>query len=361
MVIVSLKNSVLLIGSQPERMTRLKRTFWSLKRIGIDVQVMQPYKKPNGQPRILKGIIRYLVLMVQVTISKADVYHFFNVPDVIGLPLLFKRGKIIYDVRSPWFSSIKESLGCTFFSRLGSFIEYLMTRSSDVVLAANYPLAHRAYQWGARRITMVPNYPPSDFGPNHDREYMRKKLGLGDRQTVLYLGKISKIEGSELLKQIIFATSREIPDVKFLIVGDGPEKPSLDTFIDENSLSDNVLMTGWIPHDAVADYIVSSDICLLPRKWDSFSPYTAPENITKAAEYLAVGRPIIAPKMGGFTTASFPVIAVEPSEMANALIEFLRNPRSMGDFQRPSWDVSHARLRSVYSKLGLGIECSSLD
>ncbi len=345
--------TVLLIGSQPERMTRLKRTFTSLKELGVDVKIMRPYKKPDGRPRILKGIIRYLVLLVQVAISKADVYHFFNVPDVIGFPLLLKRGTMIYDVRSPWFSSIQESLGNTILSRLAVYIEFFMTRGANIVLTANYPLAYRAYRWGSRRITMVPNYPPANFGPKRDRASMREVLGVRGKQVVLYLGKISKIEGSELLKQIILKTSQTIPDITFLIVGDGPEKPSLDEFITTHSLSRNVISTGWITHNEVADYIAASDICLLPRKWDSFSPYTAPENITKAAEYLAVGKPIIAPKMGGFATAKFPVISVDPSEMADALISFLRNPKPLSDFKRPSWDTSHTRLKSVYSKIGI--------
>jgi glycosyltransferase involved in cell wall biosynthesis len=332
-------------------MTRLRRTFKSLKELGVDVKVMRPYTKPEGHPRIIKGIVRYLVLLVQIAISKADIYHFFNVPDVIGLPLTIKRGTLIYDVRSPWFSSIKESLDNTFLSKLAGMIEHWMTCKADVILAANYPIAHRAHHWGARRITMVPNYPPADFGPKRDRETMRKMLQLGSAQTVLYLGKISKIEGSELLKQIILKTVQARSDVKFLVVGDGPERPSIDDFIVKNSLSDNVIMTGWVDHDEVADYIVAADICLLPRKWDSFSPYTAPENITKAAEYLAIGRPIIAPRMGGFKDAKFPVISVEPEDMGQAVIDYLENPRPLDDFVRPSWDESHRRLKKIYMRL----------
>ena len=343
--------TVLLIGSQPERMTRLRRTFVSLKELGVNVRVMKPYRYPAGKPRVLKGIIRYLVLLVQVATSKADVYHFFNVPDVIGLPLLLKRGVVIYDVRSPWFSSIKESLGSSTLSRIASLIERVMTKGADIVLAANYPIAHRAYHWGARRVTMVPNYPPSDFGPKRDKAIVRKFLGFNDEQVILYLGKISRIEGSNLLKQIILKTCTEVPGAKFLIVGDGPEKQSLVSFVAQHHLKERVVMTGWIKHEDVADYINVADICLLPRKWDSFSAYTAPENITKAAEYLAVGKPIIAPKMGGFVNADFPVISAEPAEMADALIHFLRNPRPIGDYVRPSWSESHRRLACVYKKI----------
>lgn len=346
------KKTVLLIGSQPERMIRLRRTFRSLKDMNADVRIMVPYRKPKGRPRILKGIVRYIILTLQVALSKADIYHFFNVPDIIGLPLLWKRGILVYDVRSPWFSSVKESLGINALSRIAGIIERIMTIGADLVLAANYPIAHRAHRWNATDITVIPNYPPSDFGPTQNRESIRNSLSLGDSPTVLYVGKISKIEGSELLKQIIFEVCNAIPNVKFLIVGDGPEKASIDSFIERNKLSANIVSVGWVPHDQVANHIVASDLCLLPRKWDSFSPYTALENITKAAEYLAIGRPVIAPNMGGFATAVFPIIPVEPKDMGNAVIEYLRNPKDIGDFERPSWSLSHERLKRIYSRLG---------
>lgn len=346
------KKHVLLIGTQPERMTRLRRSFGSLRKLGVDAQIMAPYRKPDGEPRVLKGIVRYLLLTLQVAISKADIYHFFNVPDVIGLSLIWKRGVFIYDVRSPWFSSIKESLGNSLLSKMAGLFEQVMTKAADIVITANYPLANRARSWGAKTVVMVPNYPPSDFRPRRSSDSVRKQLGLGNRQIVLYLGKISKIEGSELLKQIISITCAAIPDVRFLVIGDGPEKESVTQFIKKNQLSENVLMLGWIPHEEIADFINAVDLCLLPRRQDSFSPYTAPENITKAAEYLAIGKPVIAPRMGGFRDAEFPVIPVDPEKMGDAVIQYLKDPRRVGEFKRPSWDISHRRLRKIYSNIG---------
>lgn len=343
---------VLLIGSQPERMIRLRKTFKSLRELGVDVRIMVPSRKPEGQPRIIKGIIRYLILTLQVALAKADIYHFYNVPDIIGFPLVWKRGVFIYDVRSPWFSSIKESLGSSLLSRIAGIIERLITMSADIVIGANTPLVDRAKKWHARKTIMIPNYPHADFGPKRSRLEVRESLNLQNQPTVLYLGKIAKIEGSELLKSIIHETCKSIDAVRFMIVGDGPERESIERFVKNAGLSENVLMLGWIPHEEVADYIGAADLCILPRKRDTFSPYTAPENITKAAEYLAVGKPVIAPKIGGFANAGFPVIAVEPEEMGSAVVEYLQNPIPVGDFNKPSWDESHRKLRIVYTHLG---------
>ncbi len=344
---------VLLIGSQPERMIRLKRTYRSLQQLGVDVGVLAPFRKPIGRPRLLKAIVRYILLSIQIALSKAEVYHFYNVPDVIGFPLILKKGVMIYDVRSPWFSSIRESLGNVLLSRIANLIEWFLTMNADIVLTANTPLAKRAQRWGAKRVGVIPNYPPSDFGPKRSREEIRAKLQLDNSPTVLYLGKISLIEGSELLKQIILETCTKLPNVTFLIVGDGPQKPSIDHFIQKHNLTDRVVMTGWINHDEVADYINAADLCILPRKWDTFSPFTTPENITKVGEYLALQKVVIVPNMGGFVGAEFPLVSVEPEKMGQAVIERLSNPQKTIDSTRLSWDISHKRLETIYSQLGM--------
>ncbi|MFX0108732.1 MAG: glycosyltransferase [Candidatus Hodarchaeota archaeon] len=343
---------VVLIGSEPRRMTRLRRTFNSLKELGVSVEVFIPYDVPRGRPRTIKGIIRYLLVMLQLLLLKRDIYHFYNVPDVIGIPLLLKRGTLIYDVRSPWFSSLKEMIGIAPLSMLGGLVERFLSKSADVVLAANTPLARRAKNWGSKDTIVVPNYPPQTFGPSRTREDMRRHLNLEDAPTVLYLGKISRLEGSELLKGIISETAKTIEDVRFLIVGDGPRKKSIQDYISARNLNKHVVFIDWVPHSESANYILASDLCLLPREWTTFSPYTSPENILKVGEYLAVGRAVIAPKMGGFADATFPVIAVEPADMASAVIEYLTNPKPFATDEHLSWDVSHQRLRNLYTRLG---------
>jgi glycosyltransferase involved in cell wall biosynthesis len=331
-------------------MTRLKRVFQSLRDLGVDVEVLSPYTNPTGKPRILKGIIRYLVLMTQIALTKADIYHFFNVPDIIGMPLVLKKGKLVYDVRSPWFSSVLETLRIGPLSRLAGIVERVLTKQADIVLTANTPLAKRAMRWGAKKVLVVPNYPPVDFLPTQSRNTTRKQLGLSDNFVVLYLGKISTIEGSELLKSIIDHCS-SANRIKFLIVGDGPQKESVVRYLRTRGLLENVILVGWVPHNQVPNYIEAADLCLLPRTWSSFSQYTSPENILKTGEYLALGKPVITPKMGGFASAQFPIIVVEPEEMGQAILDFASNPRVVQDEDRPSWTISHKRLEAVYKFL----------
>ncbi|MHA1927808.1 MAG: glycosyltransferase [Candidatus Thorarchaeota archaeon] len=347
-----MKKSIILIGSEPRDMTRLRRTYDSLKEMGANVKIFNAYHEPSGPPRIVKGAIRYFVIMLQVLLTKADIYHFFNVPDVIGLPLIMKRGVVVYDVRSPWSAAIKETFGISSLTMIAGIIERFMTRTADIVVAVNRPLALRAKRFGGKRVLISPNYPPADFGPIRSREEMRESLGLGNSPTVLYLGRITKVEGVSLLMSVIQKTCQAHPNVIFLIVGGGAQEDAFKKFITEEGFEKNVVMTGWVPHEEVADYINAVDLCLLPRKWDSYSDYIGPDSVWKAGEYLALGKPVIAPKMGGFATAKYPVIPADPSEMADAVIAFISNPIVEPHGERPSWKISHEHLKGLYTLLG---------
>ncbi len=346
------KKRVLLIGTEPERMIRLQRVLQSMRKLGIDVRVLEPVTKPRGRPRILKGMIRYLTITFQILLARADIYHFFNVPDNVGLPLTLKRGTLVYDVRAPWAAVLRETFGKSPLIFLAKFIERFMTRKADHVVCVNRMLAERAVTWGARSVRVIPNYPSEDFGPTRDRAETRKELGIDDSSVVLYLGKLSKVEGVDLLMEVIRSATRLTPKVKFLVVGAGPQESQFKRFVEREGLEGRVVMTGWIPHEEVANLIQAADLCLLPRPWDSCSPFIGPESIWKAGEYLSLGKPVLAPRMGGFATAPFPVIAVDPSEMAQAVAEFFRRPATGSVQPHPRWPESHRRLERLYRSLG---------
>jgi len=346
------KRSVLLIGTEPDRMIRLQRVHDSLISLGVNVSVFKPVDRPRGRPRILKGIVRYLVISLQLLLSRADIYHFFNVPDNVGMPLLLKRGTLVYDVRTPWAAVLEGTFGKSPLVIVARTIEKTMTRSADQVVCVNSMLAERAVSWGAKSVVVIPNYPAEDFGPSKDREEFRRALCLNGAPVVLYLGKLSKVEGIDLLMDVIKTTCKAMPNLRFLVVGAGPEEHKLKHFIESHSLESQVMMTGWVPHEDVANYINVADVCLLPRPWDSCSPFIGPESVWKAGEYLSLGKPVVAPRMGGFASAPFPVLPVDPSEMADAIINYFKNMTKKPITPHPRWPESHRRLKELYTRLG---------
>lgn len=58
---------------------------------------------------------------------------------------------------------------------------------------------------------------------------------------------------------------KEIPNVKLLIVGDGPFKAKLEKQVDELGLLEQVIFTGEIPNKDIAPFIKQQTILLVHR------------------------------------------------------------------------------------------------
>lgn len=79
-----------------------------------------------------------------------------------------------------------------------------------------------------------------------------------------------------------------------LIVGDGPERPLLQDQIHSLGLDRQVTITGWVPHHRLPGLIAHMDVAVAPYPADAghyFSPL-------KLYEYLAMGRPVVASRLG---------------------------------------------------------------
>jgi len=76
--------------------------------------------------------------------------------------------------------------------------------------------------------------------------------------------------------------------LKLLLVGDGATFPALKAFVEQRGLSDRVILTGRVPHDAVPGLLAAMDMAILPSAGD----YTSP---VKLFEFMACAIAPIAP------------------------------------------------------------------
>jgi glycosyltransferase involved in cell wall biosynthesis len=81
-------------------------------------------------------------------------------------------------------------------------------------------------------------------------------------------------------------------DVALWIVGDGPLKADIEDL--QQKYPDSVRYFGWVDYAEVPNYIIAADICIVPRHKSIFSDYYNEQGVQKIAEYLALGKPIVA-------------------------------------------------------------------
>jgi len=344
---------ILLIGPEPDKMPRLKLTYKCLKSLGHDVEVF------NAAKRGRSTIIRYIVNMFRLLFKRAEVYHFFNVPDVIGLPLLFKRGRVVYDVRSPWKEVMLDTTGNKYLAKFAGIVEKMLYRKADDVIVANPLLGERALDYGAKDFVVVPNYIYEELSIDgwEDIKNMYVKDEEKEEALVLFFGKISKVEGSEVLGDIIIETLNidyDLFNIRFLILGDGPELQSLIDRITEAGLLDRTHFLGWIPHKLIGGWIQAADLCIMPREEFGTTEWIHPDAVWKVNESLSIGTPVVATECVGFQwDKELPTLIITKNKDFSTVIMGIAEValRWGEDSKKPikrDWEISRDRLAEVY-------------
>ncbi|MBI5222046.1 MAG: glycosyltransferase family 4 protein [Candidatus Magasanikbacteria bacterium] len=146
------------------------------------------------------------------------------------------------------------------------------------------------------------------------------------------------IETVNLLKRDSSASLRSARNdsVRFVVIGEGPERENLESRIMNYELGDTIFLTGTI--DNASQYLPAFDLFVLPSRKEGL-PYTL-------LEAMAQGTPIIATNTGGVSSLIKDKengILVEPEnsqQLSNALSWAIKNYREMKKrAERASGDV----------------------
>lgn len=100
-----------------------------------------------------------------------------------------------------------------------------------------------------------------------DRYDYREKLGLKDNQKlILSVGRLTAAKNQELLLTSFKKLLAKDPNLKLVIVGDGPEKGNLESFARNIGISDALLLPGNSFN--VAQWMSAADVFTLSSKWE---------------------------------------------------------------------------------------------
>jgi glycosyltransferase involved in cell wall biosynthesis len=92
------------------------------------------------------------------------------------------------------------------------------------------------------------------------------------------------------MELLIRAVAR-VPNLKLLIIGDGPDRSRLDAVVEGLGLGDRVMFTGRVSHADVVRYIAAVDIAV------SSADRTGIASPMKLLEYMAMERATVAPRL----------------------------------------------------------------
>lgn len=160
------------------------------------------------------------------------------------------------------------------------------------------------------------------FNGSAPDEGLRHELGLDGAKVVGIVGKLSPVKGHRHFLESAALVSRARDDVRFLVVGDGPEREKLERRAGELGVADSVRFAGV--RENVPEVMGLMDVLVLSSLSEG-SPNVVLEG-------MAAGLPIVATRVGGvpeLVRDGETGLLVEPGDaagMAEAALALLDDP-----------------------------------
>jgi len=282
---------VVYLHRNPDLHPRTAKIRQSLLREGFRFEVFRPRFDFKIRSRIIGSAINYFLFLVQSLFIKGDVIWVANCPDTVGLGPLLSSKKYIYDYRSPWAKEVELEFGRGIFSNIAGIIERQVRKRAEAVVVVSSQML-KDVEILRKPIFLIPNYPTKEFSPTKDRKIMRETIGSDlDKQVVLFVGKLSRVEGADMLSKIAEGLE-EYPNIELWIVGDGPYKGDIEELRARHPKI--IRYFGWLQYSEVPNYISAADVCIVPRHKNNFSEYYNEQGVQKIAEYLVLDKPVVA-------------------------------------------------------------------
>lgn len=248
---------------------------------------------------------------------------------------LVKRVPFIFEVRDLWPESLAASgVGAddSLMNRvLGAVVGFLYRRSDHIVVVTSAFERVLVDKWQVppQKISLVENGVESDlFSPEGDSEKTKSELGVSGKFVVSYIGTHGLAHGLNTMLQAAAILKDELPDVVFMLVGEGTEKEALISRAESMGL-DNVIFLPSQPREKIPDLIRASDACLvLLKKADTFKTVIP----TKMLEFMSCGSPVVLGVEGHakeLLEKAQAGVAIEPEDadaLASAITKLYKDP-----------------------------------
>jgi glycosyltransferase involved in cell wall biosynthesis len=162
-------------------------------------------------------------------------------------------------------------------------------RKADVLLSDG---------WGARQLPAILGRPVQNITKGVDSMLfspegasVRGELGVGDAPVVLSVSRLVPIKNVALFVDAIAVARNRRPDIRAVVVGDGPLEPALRQRASALGIADAIRFAGYVDQQELPHWYRAADLFALSSDFDN-----SPNVVLEA---MASGLPVVATDVGG--------------------------------------------------------------
>ncbi len=341
---------------------------------GASVHTIALGKKRGTLPRY---IFEYLAFFAWAAVRVASLMRTrrYAVVDVNTLPdfLIFAPivarwmgAKLLLDMHEitpEFYMSKYEIPERSWIVRLLRLQERMSFAFADLVITIHEPIQDLLVARGLSRArsTVIMNSADESGFAERARAPRAAAAAASPTFVMMYHGTLTRIYGLDLAIEAFALARHEMPGAEFWILGDGPEKGSLERLAGARGVGSSVKLLGSVPPAEVPGWVEKCDIGVLPMRRDVFLDYAFPN---KLSEYIILGKSVVAPRLKaiGHYFSEDALAYFEPNSPADLAKQMVRvsgdaelrrrlAATARAEYAPIRWDVMKERYLALVARL----------
>jgi phosphatidylinositol alpha-1,6-mannosyltransferase len=204
-------------------------------------------------------------------------------------------------------------------------------QSATLVTSVSRYTRRRLLEWAdidPLRVKVLPNTVDPRFRPGPQPNYLLDRHHLRGKRILMTVSRLDTSErykGQDRVIKILPLLLRSHPEIAYLIVGDGNDRPRLEALATEFAVADKVCFAGLVPAEEMQDYFRLADVYVMPSTGEGFG--------IVFLEAMATGISVVGGNLDGSLDAladgvlGTAVDPENPEELAAAIRASLDHPR----------------------------------
>jgi glycosyltransferase involved in cell wall biosynthesis len=258
---------------------------------------------------------------------EADIFHgHIYTSGIVALELAkARRSHCVNTIHGSYYDHWNEITGSwaksTGYRLAERLLATYLARNCDRQIHTATDFAEKVTNWGgpADKIRVILNgvdtvrFSPSKGDP-----------GEGDKPIIMTVRRLVPKNG---VRYFVEACSMVESDAKFVVVGDGPERPYLEELARSLGVADKIEFKGPVPNDLLPEIMGNAEVMVVPSLVEASS--------ISLLEAMAMEKPSIVTNIPGIDEVANPDRSVmippaDPKNLANAVDSLLADPARRG-------------------------------